>query len=183
MKKKLTVLLAVLALVTCMAAGATLAWLTTKTDSVVNTFTYGDINIKLEETTADYKMVPGNIIEKDPTVTVVKDSEACWLFVKVVESENFDDFITYTIADGWTQLEDENCNKIEGVYWRSVDATTEDVEFSVLSGDSVTVLNTVTKEMLNGLTEESMPTLTFTAYACQSDNVTSALQAWSNISE
>ena len=46
MKKKLTVSLAVLALVACMAAGATLAVLTAKTSSGTNTLTYGDINIE-----------------------------------------------------------------------------------------------------------------------------------------
>ena len=106
MKKKLTVSLAVLALVACMAAGATLAWLTAKTSSVTNTFTYGDINIELKETTGEsYKMVPGNKITKDPKVTVKANSEACWLFVKVEKSGNFDKFMTYGIADGWTKLD------------------------------------------------------------------------------
>ena len=52
------------------ALGGTLAWLTAKTDTVTNTFTVGDINIDLTETTTDYKLVPGNTIAKDPTVTV-----------------------------------------------------------------------------------------------------------------
>ena len=80
---------------------------------VKNTFTVGDINIGLTETTTDYKMVPGNTIAKDPTVTVKAESEACWLFVKVTESENLDTFITYAIAEGWTKLQD-------GVYYREV---------------------------------------------------------------
>ena len=109
MKKKLTVSLAVLALVACMAAGATLAWLTAKTSSVTNTFTYGDINIELKETTGEsYKMVPGNTIDKDPKVTVKANSEECWLFVKVEKSDNFDKFMTYGIADGWTALAGED---------------------------------------------------------------------------
>ena len=114
MKKKLTVSLAVLALVACMAAGATLAWLTATTSSVTNTFTYGDINIELKETTGEsYKMVPGNKITKDPKVTVKANSEACWLFVKVEKSTNFDEFMTYGIADGWTKLDG-----VDGVYYR-----------------------------------------------------------------
>ena len=173
MKKKLTVSLAVLALVACMAAGATLAWLTAKTSSVTNTFTYGDINIELKETTGEsYKMVPGNKITKDPKVTVKANSEACWLFVKVEKSDNFDDFMTYGIADGWTALAG-----VDGVYYREVTSSTTDTEYYVLSGNLVTVKDSVTKEDFAGL-KGTMPTLTFTAYACQKDNVSTATQAW-----
>ena len=174
MKKKLTVSLAVLALVACMAAGATLAWLTAKTSSVTNTFTYGDINIELKETTGEsYKMVPGNTIAKDPKVTVKANSEACWLFVKVEKSTNFDEFMTYGIADGWTKLDG-----VDGVYYREVASPTDDTVFDVLKDNSVTVKTTVTKEQFNSLTSTTMPTLTFTAYACQKDNVDSAADAW-----
>ena len=177
MKKKLTVSLAVLALVACMAAGATLAWLTAKTSSVTNTFTYGDINITLDETTTSYKMVPGNTIAKDPKVTVKANSEACWLFVKVEKSDNFDDFMTYGIADGWTALAG-----VDGVYYREVTSSTTDTEYYVLSGNLVTVKDSVTKEDFAGL-KGTMPTLTFTAYACQKDNVTTATQAWNLVNE
>ena len=177
MKKKLTVSLAVLALVACMAAGATLAWLTAKTSSVTNTFTYGDINITLDETTTSYKMVPGNTIAKDPKVTVKANSEACWLFVKVEKSDNFDKFMTYGIADGWTALDGE-----DGVYYREVTSSTTDTEYYVLSGNLVTVKDSVTKEDFAGL-KGTMPTLTFTAYACQKDNVTTATQAWNLVNE
>ena len=173
MKKKLTVSLAVLALVACMAAGATLAWLTAKTSSVTNTFTYGDINIELKETTGEsYKMVPGNTIDKDPKVTVKANSEECWLFVKVEKSDNFDKFMTYGIADGWTALAGE-----DGVYYREVISSTTDTEYYVLSGNLVTVKDSVTKEDFAGL-KGTMPTLTFTAYACQKDNVSTAADAW-----
>ena len=173
MKKKLTVSLAVLALVACMAAGATLAWLTAKTSSVTNTFTYGDINIELKETTGEsYKMVPGNKITKDPKVTVKANSEACWLFVKVEKSGNFDEFMTYGIASGWTALDGE-----DGVYYREVTSSTTDTEYYVLSGNLVTVKDSVTKEDFAGL-KGTMPTLTFTGYACQKDNVSTATQAW-----
>ena len=174
MKKKLTVSLAVLALVACMAAGATLAWLTAKTSSVTNTFTYGDINIELKETTGEsYKMVPGNTIAKDPKVTVKANSEECWLFVKVEKSNNFDKFMTYGIADGWTKLDG-----VDGVYYREVASPTDDTVFDVLKNNLVTVKEDVTKEDFAGLTSETMPTLTFTAYACQKDNVDSAADAW-----
>lgn len=160
-------------LVLSFTIGGTLAWLTDTTEPVTNTFTYGDINITLAETTEVYKMVPGNSISKDPSVTVESGSEACWLFVKVEESANFKDFMTYAIASGWTQLADVN-----GVYYREVDAVTEDTEFDVLANNQVQVSDTVTKEALNALTEATYPTLTFTAYAVQKDNIETVAEAW-----
>lgn len=173
MKKKVLSIVAVV-LVLCCAIGGTLAWLTDKTGPVVNTFTVGDINIELAESeNLDLKMVPGNTITKDPKVTVKANSEACWLFVKVEKSSNFDNFMTYEMADGWTALP-----SVAGVYYREVAATTAATEFSVLKDNSVLVKNSVTKTMLNGLGETTFPTLTFTAYAVQKDNVNSAADAW-----
>ncbi len=173
MKKKVISIVAVV-LVLCCAIGGTLAWLADKTDSVVNTFTVGDINIDLDESkNLDLKMVPGKTITKDPFVKVEANSEACWLFVKVEKSTNFDDFMTYTIADGWTALPG-----VDGVYYRQVAATTAAVTFPVLAGNTVTVKNDVTKTMLNDLTAATYPTLTFTAYAVQSDGITDVATAW-----
>ena len=76
MKKKTLALVLALTLLVAGVVGGTLAWLTDQTAEVKNTFTVGDINIGLTETTADYKMVPGNTIAKNPTVTVKADSEA-----------------------------------------------------------------------------------------------------------
>lgn len=177
MKKKITLLLS-LALAVAIGIGGTLAWLTAKTDAVTNTFTVGNINIALEETTTDYKMVPGKPIDKDPKVTVEAGSEACWLFVKIEESANLDSFIDYAIADGWTAL-----TGVDGVYYREVAATADDMPFSVLANDQVTVKDTVTKAMMDEITAQtaSAPTLTFTAYAVQKDGLTTAANAWGQI--
>ncbi len=177
--KKVWISVAAIALVLCCAIGGTLAWLSTKTASVVNTFTNGDINITLTETTGEtYKMVPGNTITKDPKVTVEKGSEACWLFVKVEESDNaeFSKFMTYEIADGWKELDSET-----GVYYREVkeaETAAADAVFYVLKDNKVTVKNTVTKGELSKLTDENYPTLTFTAYAVQRANFETAAAAW-----
>jgi len=173
MKKKTLALVLALTLLVAGVVGGTLAWLTDRTAEVKNTFTVGDINIGLTETTTDYKMVPGNTIAKDPTVTVKAESEACWLFVQVTESTNLKDFITYAIAEGWTKLQD-------GVYYREVPASAADQTFSVLKGDAVTVKDTVTKAMLTAK-DFANPTLTFKAYAVQKDNVASASDAWAKV--
>lgn len=173
MKKKTLALVLALTLLVAGVVGGTLAWLTDQTAEVKNTFTVGDINIGLTETTTDYKMVPGNTIAKDPTVTVKAESEACWLFVQVTESTNLKDFITYAIAEGWTELQD-------GVYYREVPASAADQTFPVLKGNAVTVKDTVTKAMLTAK-DFANPTLTFKAYAVQKDNVASASDAWAKV--
>lgn len=202
MKKKATIAVTALLLVLCFAIGGTLAWLKAETKPVVNTFTYGDINIDLSESEGlDLKMIPGNDIEKDPTVTVKAGSEACWLFVEVEESDNFDNFMTYAIAEGWTLYDtgttgsniDTVTNK-DYVIYREVTALDKDQEFNVLKDNTVTVKNTVTKQMLNALdknedgsdkpeSEKTYPTLTFTAYAVQKDGFNTAALAWAEINK
>lgn len=184
MKKKSLALVLALAMIVVCVVGGTLAWLTATTPEVKNTFTAGDINITLAESeNLDLKMIPGYTIAKDPKVTVKAGSEKCYLFVKVDKSANFDTFMTYEIADGWTQ--GDGTNIPSNVYYRVVDASTADQEFGVLKDNQVTVSGDVTKTMLNGLTEATQPTLTFTAYACQynSSNGThfDAADAWAKV--
>lgn len=179
--KIITFILAAVLLVTGIAGGV-IAWLVDRTEPVVNTFTYGDINIDLEETptpdddddpdTNEYEMIPGEEITKDPKVIVKTDSEASWLFVKLEKSENFDDFMEYEIAEGWTQLNDDQGNAVPGVYFREVDEVADqDVVYEVIKDNKVQVKGSVTKEMLNALDPEgeeaTYPTLTVTAYAVQ----------------
>lgn len=177
MKKKTLALVLALTLLVAGIVGGTLAWLTDQTAEVKNTFTVGDINIDLTETTTDYKMVPGNTIAKDPTVTVKANSEACWLFVKVTESTDLKDFITYAIAEGWTALPG-----VDGVYYREVPASAADQTFSVLAGDAVTVKSDVTRTMLETAKTDA-PTLTFQAYAIQRDHFATADAAWAEVSK
>lgn len=175
MKKALFIMLSA-ALIVCATVAGTLAWLTDKTEPVVNTFTVGDINITLTESdNLDLKMVPGQPISKDPKVTVKAGSEACWLFVKVVKSVNFDSFMTLEIADGWIALSGH-----AGVYYRNVDATNADTGFDVLKDNKVMVLETVTKTELEGA-KTNAPTLTFTAYAVQKDGINDATTAWGKV--
>ena len=168
MKKKLFLPVVAVALVLCCAIGGTLAWLTDKTAPVVNTFTVGDVNITLAETTGtEYKMVPGYILEKDPKVTVAAGSEDCWLFVEVEKAGNFDDFMTYSMANGWNQLKNADNEGVAGVFYREVKTTDTNRVFPVLENNQVAVKDIVTKEQMDALNATSKPTLTFTAYAVQ----------------
>ena len=190
-KSKLVIIVISILSVCSFLVGTSVAWLTSKTDEVINTFTYGDINIKIEETdtgdndnnefTNSYKMLPGNKITKDPKITILKDSEDSYLFIEIKESENFKNFMKYELVEGWTLL-----NGTENVYVREVTKKDSDQEFYVLKDNTVTVLESVTKQMLNDLDKNGQtnyPTLSFTAYAVQRDNkieaIDSAVKAWS----
>ena len=78
---------------------ATMAYLTSKTEVVKNTFTVGNVQITLDEAKVDeygvkadpevrvsantYKLLPGHTYVKDPTVTVVEKSEQCYVRMQV----------------------------------------------------------------------------------------------------
>lgn len=175
-------LLALVLVIGCVAGG-TVAWLVAKTEPVVNTFTYGNINIALTEdaggTEKQFKIIPGTNIVKDPKVTVTAGSEDCWLFVKVVEEhwptatlEDGTRKVSYAIADGWTMVEGQT-----NVYYREVKATDTAREFPVLKGNIVTVSDQLTK----GDIQATPPTLTFTAYAVQQENIADAKTAWEKV--
>ncbi len=100
MKKILVTVVAALLLMTVTVMG-TLAYLTSQTADVINTFTVGAVQITLDEAKTDeygkvdetatervlanaYKIVPGQKYSKDPTVHVTVGSEPCYLFVRVV---------------------------------------------------------------------------------------------------
>lgn len=194
MKKKIYIIVVSILSICSFLVGTSVAWLSSTTDTVVNTFTYGDINIKIEETdtqdndnnefTNTYKMLPGNKITKDPKITVLANSEDSYLFVEIKESENFKDFMKYELVEGWTLVEGT-----ENVYVKEVTKSDKDQEFFVLKDNTVTVLESVTKAMLNDLDKDGQtnyPTLSFTAYAVQRDSkieaIDTAVEAWSIVS-
>lgn len=188
--RKVLLTISLLLVVVAASVGGTLAWLTATTAPVVNTFTYGDINIDLFEhaydagtnklgeekvkTVTSYKIIPGVNLPKDPTVEVKAGSEACWLFVEVKEEGTFvAGKVTYSIANGWTPL-----TGVVGVYYREVGASTPTAnqEFAVLKDNTITVSKDLTKTEINSVADN--PKLTFKAYAVQKDNVSSAADAW-----
>lgn len=177
-------LLALVLVIGCVAGG-TVAWLVAKTEPVVNTFTYGKIDITLTETTGTfYKIIPGKDIPKDPKVTVTAGSEACWLFVKVEQTGSFvADKVTYAIDNDWTQ--GDGTKIPSNVYYREVSAEDANagVNYYVLAGNAtypngvITVSADLTKENI----PEANPTLKITAYAVQKENITTAADAWAKV--
>ena len=125
MRKKLLITIACLSVVLCTLVTGTLAWLIAESEPITNTFIPSNISVSLvEENHGDgykFQMIPGKEYKKDPEVTVTTDID-CYVFVKVEEifnavsytenstekTANFSDFLSYTIAEGWTPLVDEN---------------------------------------------------------------------------
>lgn len=172
MKKRLVWLIVVAAVLLTVTVSVTLAMLIASSEPVINTFTVGNVQITLTETTGnDYKLTPGVSLQKDPTVTVKAGSEVCWVFVKITHSTDFDNLCIYSTADGWTALEGES-----GVYYRKVEAASTDTPFAVLKNNQVTVKDSLTEEQLNAVAVK--PTLTVYAYAIQADGLANAKIAW-----
>ena len=103
MKKKLLIMSVAMVLVCAFAVGMTIAYLTS-TDEVVNTFTVGNVRIKLDEAKVNldgtpvqdadrvkansYKLIPGHTYTKDPTVTVLSGSESSYIKMTVTFSKS-----------------------------------------------------------------------------------------------
>ena len=174
---KRTIVILVIFLLTLLCVGATYAVLSSVSRPVENTFTSGKVEISLiESSDQSYKMIPGVTHKKDPRVTVHSGSEASWLFFRIEKTSDFDEYMYYTIADGWTPLDTQS-----GVYWRSIPYTDSDMSFPLLLDDKVSIKDTVTEDKLASLSKH--PYITFYAYAVQSEGISSPAEAWNIISE
>lgn len=199
LNKKIIAMLSVFIMLALVVIGrsvsGTVAWLVSKPESRVSTFTLGDINITLTESdfgSQPIKIIPGIDIKKDPKVTVMANSEACWLFVKV-EERNWPDFkekngtrkVSYSVNDGWIPLKNN-----PGVYFREVSAedAQKGINYTVLVGDEscssgvIKVSQELTKAEINSISSYgNQLSLTFTAYAVQRSGIDTAAAAWATV--
>ena len=96
--KKGLIIAAAMILAVCLGIGGTLAYLFVTSNTVTNTFAYGDINIELKEhqlvngqqdktkeveANSTYKVIPGVTEEKDPFVRIKANSVDCYVYVTV----------------------------------------------------------------------------------------------------
>lgn len=127
----------------------------------------------VETTGKEYKLIPGTTVAKNPKVTVNAGSQECWLFVKIDKSNDPDAYITYSIANGWTELE-------SGIYYREqATVGAGNVTYSVLQNDQIVIKDTLTKAQLSALKDSgAFPTLSFTAYAIQKSGNGTVQEAW-----
>lgn len=174
------ILVIALVLVSIYTVGSTIAWLKDSTSTIKNTFTTTKVDIELEEPEGeknDYEFIitPGATISKDPKITVKAKSEDSYIFVKIDESDNFSDYLSYEVTDGWTLVDGET-----NVYYRTYTFSDSDVVYQILKNDQVLASENVTSEQLYNL-YDNYPTLSFTAYAVQKNDGSgdfTVLEAW-----
>ena len=194
-----------MALVAVISIGATVAYLTAKTGTIKNTFTVGDINLTLVEhkydttkpaeltavevsANQDYPLIPGTTYAKDPTVTIKGNNVSAYVFVKFEEINNPSTYLTYDFTldtnVAWKKLESETTANV----WYATVTTNETGEsWSLLDENKVVVKNNIIDADAKDATGAvKMPTeapeLKFTAYACQSGNLT-VEQAWNEVKD
>ena len=166
----------------------TMAYLTSKTDVVTNTFTVGKVTITLDEADVKsdgtyesdvnarvdantYKLIPGHTYIKDPTVHVDDESEDCWLFVKVenglanAEAEGATSIASQMAAKGWTKVDGTD------VY---AYATKQ------VAGADVVVFDTFKIAGTTNVSQYEDAEIVVTAYAIQADGFATAAAAWAD---
>ena len=182
MKKAKNALL--LALCAVLLVGATIAgtvaYLTSTTTEVKNTFTAGNVTITLDEAPVDlygkvvtgnrrtaneYKLIPGHTYTKDPTIHVDTDSEECWIFAKVVDG--LGDASAITINDGWTQVATTDDDGVVYAYQTKMSA-----------GSSATLFNEFTFAQNANPETYKTESITIIGYAVQADSFATAAAAW-----
>lgn len=195
--KKAALLLCSAVLLVCISIGATVAYLTSK-DTVVNTFTVGNVAITMDETKVDengtpiqgvdrvqantYKLMPGHTYTKDPTIHVSDTSEEAYLGVKVVfeNSAEADEKLSLNmlsifsgfIAENWTIQ--EKTQEDNDVYYLLTRKNTVTKNDNIKLFDYVVIPDEMTNEQIAYLNNIRME---ITAYAVQKDGFSSAADA------
>uniref|UniRef100_UPI0040562AE6 SipW-dependent-type signal peptide-containing protein n=1 Tax=Acetatifactor sp. TaxID=1872090 RepID=UPI0040562AE6 len=152
-KKSLITMLLALTLVGAVGIGATLAYLSDSTGAMTNTFTVGSgIDITQDETDIDEydpenppedpadipktedgndytDIMPGDVLVKDPTVTVKANSSDCYVFMELTGADELtaQGFTFDGFNASWVKVSDEVEGAVlDGVY-QYKNAETEDV--------------------------------------------------------
>lgn len=143
-KKTLLTILAVM-LVCCIAVTGTLAFLTSESAAVTNTFIGGDPNLAqefdlyehkaipqdngsyaldstTEVTSNSYTVIPSTDLPKDPTISITnKSSVPAYLYVEVVDGLGTNSGLSYAVdSTYWTKLDNVDGAKGGTVYYYSV---------------------------------------------------------------
>lgn len=182
-RKALLIALCAVLLVAASVMG-TLAYLTSTTEVVTNTFSIGQVGCTLDEAKVDeygepvegagrvvgntYKLIPGHKYTKDPTVHMSSTTEDAWLFVKVENGISAIEADT-KIADqmgtiGWTPVA-EGSNIF---YYKD----------AVSANDNIVVFNNFTIADNAEVDQYANANITIQALAIQKDGFENAMAAW-----
>ncbi len=172
----------------------TLAWLTSQTETVTNTFTYGKVQITMDEAVVDengvaadqannrtetgneYKLVPGRNYVKDPTIHVDPDSENCFLFVKI--ENQIGTAASYTLTDLSAGMATNGNSVIDyDIPWELLETNGNTsiyyLPFAVLPGADVEVFPEFTfSSAVSDMAPYEDQQINITAYAIQAEGFT-----------
>lgn len=201
MKKKTLTIAIALVLVVALAVGATYAYLTAQTEAVTNTFTVGKLidqnkfvltehKVKYDQESGNYNYVmegeakvetnantysqlaPKMVVPKDPFISFRDEvKNPAYVFVEICDTTAGQ--IDYTVANGWTKL-DNVTGKNNGVVYayNTTVVGNKIADLPILNDNTVTVKETATATSLNGAT------LTFYGYLCQATGFDTAAAAF-----
>ena len=176
MKKKIVLSVLMTVCILAVGIGSMIAYFSSITGPVTNTFTVGQVGLSLNETTGgSYQMVPGATVEKDPVVTVERGSEECYVYVKLEWRGGLENHVTYELADGWINL-----GGIDGVYYRQVDRTAVNMNYHVLKNDCMVINSDLTEDTMATIAPNTCQ-LIVTAYAIQTLGIESPADGWVNL--
>ncbi len=180
MKKTLTIALSMV-LVAAIAVTGTLAFLTDKSEVLINKFTFGDTEVEIAEPKWDValaengvdgamKVVPGQTVDKDPTITV-KGSEEVYVYAYV--NNALSEYVTIgATGANWTAVDG-----LTGLYRYHETVTPDEGTGTKLQElfTQVTISNTVTEETLAGDNPFTDGTITVQAYVHQAAEATQSI--------
>ena len=170
--------------VTCilllMTAQVTYSYLTAGSETLVNTFAGGAISITLDEakvngsgqadgsarvTENSYKITPGAVLDKDPTVTVLEGSEECHVFL-YVDNPLPAEYFTPDYSSAWKEKAASGTQTLY-LYETTANASEADVTLDAIF-TQITVSAELTAQQIEELGEMQ---ITAEAYAVQSEGV------------
>lgn len=199
--RKLLTLVSCAVLLVCVTIAGTVAYLTSTTATVQNTFTTGNVSITLDEakvgtdgkaitgedaervTANSYKLFPGGTYDKDPTIHVANTSEDAWLRVKVVfeNGAQADSLglpmleIFKTIdTNAWT-IGEKTVGESDVTYILTYKSKITKTTGAIVLFNTVEVPKTLTNEQIAKLNNVKM---NITAYAVQADGFDTAADAF-----
>ena len=197
--RRILLLVSCAVLLISLSVGATLAYLTSQTGTVTNTFTVGEVKITLDEakvdaygnlvegaargTTNTYKLIPGHSYTKDPTVHVDAASENCIVFVKIeneisaIEAAGTTTIAAQMDALGWDVVDAAN-----GIYCK---CDADGAPLVIAGGTDVIVFGTFTLDTHADVSAYAGKTVKITGYAIQADGFSgkSAADVWSALKD
>lgn len=212
-KLKRTLITSISMMLVCLVSvSVTLAYLYTKTDTVVNTFTVGNVTITLDELDVDkdsntsdnkeytvdgvptirdtanaYNLISAKTYDKDPTVHVGDTSEDAWLFVQIQIGENLNEAL---LKDDPAKENDGSiADQLAANGWVPVSGSSTVYAYNAIvhAGEDKVVFKTIT---ISADTDsdtldaiaDNDETIKITAYAVQSYGLDSVNDAWSTLS-